>query len=202
MRFSCVINRKIIRIGGHLCTLGHKRGAMGATPSPGKKWGEGWVVALYRTSPPLHFCESNPPQFRSVLHVENPHTFPWNKENSITLLKRYQPWIYQSLKHLKVKLACPLRPPDNFSPTLLVSDLYYWVFAFDNASLSFVKENPKVNVCVVYFNFFQIKKKKMQWGPSVANIRLSQRSKVTTGKNFHIWSLWYICPWILLRTKQ
>lgn len=164
MRFSCVINRKIIRIGGHLCTLGHKRGAMGATPSPGKKWGEGWVVALYRTSPPLHFCESNPPQFRSVLHVENPHTFPWNKENSITLLKRYQPWIYQSLKHLKVKLACPLRPPDNFSPTLLVSDLYYWVFAFDNASLSFVKENPKVNVCVVYFNFFQIKKKKNAMG--------------------------------------
>lgn len=41
MRFSCAINRKIIRIGGHLCTLGHKRGATGATPTQGQKCVEG-----------------------------------------------------------------------------------------------------------------------------------------------------------------
>lgn len=61
MKFSGAVNRKVISIGQHLCTAGHRRGILGALPSPGQKHGEGqdssfWTLPLASTQwKPLGF---------------------------------------------------------------------------------------------------------------------------------------------------
>ena len=83
MMFSRGINRKVIRRVGHLCALGHKRGATGVPPS--EMWSR--VRGGHVPSPPICFCET--PQLWSALHVEPPYTFHSKKDNTNTLLKRY-----------------------------------------------------------------------------------------------------------------